>query len=166
MPRCVADALRGTGAVSSPLFQPPESYADAVVTAITCLDSSLFDGLDAMEIRRCITRSNVITCAEGDRLIKDGGTARNLYVLLDGALEVRSGGRSIAVVLPGEIVGERACLLGCLRSCDVDVLSDGTKVLNLGEGSLRRLIVDEPALAAKVLHNLSRGLCRRQPSAT
>jgi CRP-like cAMP-binding protein len=54
-----------------------------------------------------------------------------------------------------------AFLLEQPRSRDVFAATDGTRVLSLSDGHLRRLIDREPRAAALLLMNLSRMLCFR-----
>ena len=63
------------------------------------------------------------------------------------------------VCCSGDIVGEMAFLLESPRTADVYVATDGTRVLSLSESNLKKLAVDEPQLAAKLLLNLSKLLC-------
>ena len=52
-----------------------------------------------------------------------------------------------------------AFLLESPRSADVFVAPGGARVLSLSERNLKKLSVDDPPLAAKVLLNLSKLLC-------
>jgi hypothetical protein len=47
------------------------------------------------------------------------------------------------------------------RTFDVDALADGTRILSLSERTLRNLTEDAPVVAAKLLTNVSKVLCRR-----
>ncbi|MCH7596171.1 MAG: hypothetical protein IID35_06385 [Planctomycetes bacterium] len=47
------------------------------------------------------------------------------------------------------------------RSVDVYAATDDVSVLSLSDGAIRRMINEDPAVAAKVLLNLSRMLCVR-----
>lgn len=161
LPRCVADALAGTGTVSCAAYDGRDEYVARVVAELAALPGSVFEGLDAEQVARCIDRSCVIACAEGDRLLKRGGSARNAFVVLSGALEVTDGDHVVGVALPGEMVGEMALLLRRPRSFDVDVLSDDTRVLSLSERTLRDLRTTDPTSAATLFANISRLLCER-----
>ena len=63
-----------------------------------------FAGLDPAETRECVSRSNIIECAPGDRVLKDGGSSQNLFLVLDGTLEVRYRGRLVYVLGPGDVL--------------------------------------------------------------
>jgi CRP-like cAMP-binding protein len=91
--------------------------------------------------------------------LKRGGTARNIFVVLGGTLEVRDVGRIVNVLTAGDVFGEMAFLLERPRSFDVDAATDDARVLSLSEGQLRKMIGEDPALAAKLLLNVSKLLC-------
>ena len=109
--------------------------------------------------QRCLVKSNAITCRAGDHLIKKDNVAQNMFVILEGNLEVQIDGRVVHTCTSGDIVGEIAFLLENPRSADVFVATDGTRVLSLSESNLKKLSVEEPTLAAKLLLNLSKLLC-------
>ena len=67
---------------------------------------SALDGLSEEEAERCLGRSNIIECSAGDRVLKKGGVARNMFIVLDGTLEVRDGGTLVRVMRPGDVFGE------------------------------------------------------------
>jgi hypothetical protein len=161
IPRCVEDVLADSGTVYSPLTGDPADYRSAVQTSLAALGAPVFAGLTTEELERCIARSNIISCADGDRVLKKGGVARNVFVVLSGALEVSDNEHPVAVLLPGDVFGETAYLLEGTRTFDVYVLSDDTRILSLSERSLRKLTTDDPVLAAKLLANISKILCHR-----
>ena len=157
----------GSGTVHSPLASDPAEYRREVHATSAHAGAAVFEGFTDDELDRCTARSNIIRCAAGDRVLKKGGAARSVFVVLSGALEVSDEGRPIAVLLPGDVVGETAFLLERRRTRDVDVLSDQTRILCLNEPCLRALTVNDPVVAAKLLGNLSKNLvpasCRPAP---
>jgi hypothetical protein len=161
LPLCVRGVIDGKGAVTSPMLSDAAAYERDVIAALRNLPGSVFDGLADDEIAICIARSNVINCAEGDRVLKKGGAARNVFVVLAGALEVSNNGHVVGAVLPGEMFGETAFLLHGTRTFDVDALSDDTRILSLSERTLRILTEEHPIVAAKLLANISKVLCLR-----
>jgi hypothetical protein len=160
-PPSVAAALEGSGAITSPALIGADRYLDILRSTLGRLDRSLFDGLTDAEVDLVCTRSHILACAEDDRVLKKGGAARNVFVVLSGALEVSDGGRPVGVLLPGDVFGETAYLLRQSRTFDVDVLNDDTQILSLSERMLRDLAETAPDVAAKLFTNLSVALCRR-----
>lgn len=164
LPRCVERALAGSGSVTSSLLRQPQDYVHDVRSALDELHAqgiSAFDGFDDDEAERCIARSNIIECGAGDRVLKKGGTARNIFVVLSGTLEVRDDDRVLGVLSAGDAFGEMAFLLERPRTFDVDAATDGVRVLSLSEGALRKMIAEDPTVAAKLLLNISKMLCVR-----
>ena len=114
-----------------------------------------------MEAERCLGHSHVIECAAGDRVLKKGGVARNMFVVLDGTLEARDGEEVLRVMSRGDVFGEIAFLLEKPRTADVYAATDGVRVLSLSEGTIRKLIESDPNIAARLLLNISKILCLR-----
>ena len=162
LPACVASVLTRGPSVRSEVLSAPQDYWSEIRRTLDELDSqrvSTFDGFTDDETQRCIARSTIIECAAGDRVLKRGGTARNIFVVLDGTLEVRDGDVIVNVLTPGDAFGELAFLLERPRSFDVDAATDNTRILSLSEGALRTMIAEDATIAAKLLLNLSRMLC-------
>jgi len=164
LPACVEQVLADVGTVRSHALSEPGTYWDEINQTLDALHSqqiSAFDGFTDDEAQRCIARSNVIECEAGDRVLKRGGTARNIFVVLEGTLEVRDGDRIVGVLSAGDAFGEMAFLLERPRAFDVDAATDHTRILSLSEGALRKMIAEDSTVAAKLLFNVSKMLCVR-----
>lgn len=151
-------------AVVSRVHTTPADYWDEVQEALGELEAnriSALDGFDEAEAARCLDKSTIIECQAGDRVLKKGGVARNLFVVLDGTLEVRNGDTVEAVLSPGDVFGEMAFLLERPRSRDVFAATDDVRILSLSEAQLRKMIEQDPAIAAQLLLNISKMLCLR-----
>jgi len=163
LPSCVATVLARSGSVRTQMLTEPDAYLSEVRRALDEVEVrqiSMFDGLSSDEVQRCLARSTIIKCAAGDRVLKRGGTARNMFVVLDGTLEVRDDDGTIVNVLSrGDAFGEMAFLLERPRSFHVDAVTDDTRILSLSEGALRTMIGDDAPMAAKLLLNLAKVLC-------
>jgi hypothetical protein len=162
LPACVEAVLARGPSVRSEALSAPEDYWTEIRHTLDELDAqqvSTFDGFTDEETQRCIARSTIIECAAGDRVLKRGGTARNIFVVLDGTLEVRDGDTIVNVLRAGDVFGEFAFLLERPRSFDVDAATDDTRILSLSEGALRRMISEDATISAKLLLNLSKMLC-------
>jgi predicted GNAT family N-acyltransferase len=165
LPDCVAQILTGGGgAVMSPLMTGQDDYTLHLRSAmheIEAQDISAFHAFSDDEVERCLARSNVIECAAGDRVLKEGGVARNIFVVLDGTLEARHGDQVVGVIRSGEVFGEMAFLLERPRTLDVYAASDSVRVLSLSESTIRKMVGEDPGVAAKLLFNISKMLCVR-----
>jgi hypothetical protein len=162
LPSCVEAVLARSGSARSEVVAAPEEYWSEIRTALDELDVqrlSVFDGFTDDEVKRCIARSTILECGAGDRVLKRGGSARNVFVVLEGTLEVRDGDTVVNVLTAGDVFGEMAFLLEQPRSFDVDAATSDTRVLSLSDGALRKMIADDAPLAAKVLLNVAKLLC-------
>jgi len=162
--RRLVEGLPETGPVLSEHVVDPRYFLDNVFSALTAVDERrplIFDGMCDEDVMRCVKQSHLIKCCKGDVVVKEGNAAQTLFVLLDGEIEIRKHGKPIAVGRPGAVFGEVAFLLGTPRIADVIAANDGTQVLSLSDGAIRRLIQDDAELAAKLLLNLCRCLCAR-----
>jgi CRP-like cAMP-binding protein len=164
LPACVARVLAEGGSVRSQTLSATGDYWNDIHRTLDELHEqriSAFDDFTDDEAERCLSRSNIIECKAGDRVLKRGGVARNIFVVLEGTLEVRDDDRIVGVLSAGDAFGEMAFLLERPRAFDVDAATDGTRVLSLSEGALRKMIAQDPTVAAKLLLNVSRMLCVR-----
>lgn len=164
IPACVERIIAAGSAVISRRLVAAADYWSEVHGALSELAANriaALDGFTEKEAVRCLEKSTIIECAAGDRVLKQGGVARNLFVVLDGTVEVRDGETPLAVFGPGDVFGEMAFLLERPRSKDVYAATDGVRVLSLSEHTLRQMIKSDPAIAAHLLLNISKMLCLR-----
>ena len=122
---------------------------------------SLFSGMTDDEIDACLSRSVRIDCKKGDRLIKQGNPAKNIYAVIQGNVEVKAGDEVVAVRSPGDVIGEIAFFLELPRTMDVVAANNDVEVVSFSAGALRTLIKTQPEAATKLLFNMSRLLCMK-----
>lgn len=164
IPACVERIISSGSSVMSRRLVNSADYWGEVHGALSEIEGtrpSALDGMSEEESVRCLDKSNIIECRAGDRLLKKGGVARNLFVVLNGTVEVRDDDTVLAVFGPGDVFGEMAFLLERPRSQDVYAATDGVRLLSLSEATLRELIQSDPAIAAHLMLNLSKMLCLR-----
>jgi hypothetical protein len=130
LPGCVADAMTGPATVVFSHLTEPAEYVDIISCALATSTSPLA-GLEPADLGELVARSNIITCAAGDRIARVGGTATTVYVVIDGATGCG--------VTAGGIIGRSAALDLRATDRDVFVAADGTRVVALSEGTLARL---------------------------
>jgi CRP-like cAMP-binding protein len=65
-------------------------------------------------------------CPAGTFIIREGESGHELYVLISGKIRVFKGGRTLAVLPPGEIVGEMGSLMNQERCANVVALEEST----------------------------------------
>ncbi|HUQ64370.1 MAG TPA: cyclic nucleotide-binding domain-containing protein, partial [Acidimicrobiales bacterium] len=84
----------------------------ALVTEVeTALEREL-----SSQIMRPDAKPQVRKLAEGDLLVEQGGIGNDLFLVLDGVLDVEVDGAVVAQVGPGALLGERAILEGGART--------------------------------------------------
>lgn len=142
-----------------------KSYLDQIYADKNLLlndKPKIFDALTEAEVERLIEKSVIINCNKGDHIIETHNAARTIFVVLSGHVEVRlPSGNLLAVVSPGEVIGEIAFFLHKPRTASIIAAEDDVRILSLDEPSLSRLLKYEPALASKILLNICKSLCNR-----
>ena len=160
VPAIVSEALTGTGTVTSPIYLGPDRYLAEASRSLAATAAPLIDGLTDDEVARCLDRSHIVAFRSGDVVVKEGGSARNVFVVLDGELSVTRDGDVVGALQPGDVLGEMAYLLEGRRGADVTATTDG-RILSLSERTLRSQLEDRPVLAAKLHRNIARQLSAR-----
>lgn len=163
-PDDVDELIGGGGTVTSERLSESEQYWGQLSDAFSVIGRErvqMFDDLDKDHVISILEKSNVIECRAGDHLLKKGNVAQNMYLILDGAVEVRDREHLITVLGPGDLMGEIAFLLQTPRSADVYALTDDTRLLSLSESNVRKAIDKDPKVAATMLLNVSKMLCEK-----
>ena len=97
------------------------------------------------DLRR-IARATHRTSTSGPwPLIQEQTPSNACYILLSGEAGVYMGGERIAVVGPGEVIGESALRRGKLRNATVTTTGEA-EVLHIARDDLNRLLDEVPAL--------------------
>jgi CRP/FNR family cyclic AMP-dependent transcriptional regulator len=110
-------------------------------------------------IARQLTRLKV---KAGRVLVREGGLGNEFMIMVNGMAEVTQGGRSIATIGRGDLVGEMALLqpVGARRNATVTAVTDA-EIYAGSPSEFRRILEASPSVAAKV-HQLIES---RQPVA-
>jgi di/tricarboxylate transporter/CRP-like cAMP-binding protein len=131
---------------------------DAVVTTLRTV--SLFADLPREVLARLVSEFEELDFAPGQTVFSQGDPGDALYVIVDGAVEIRGarGGAAerVAVLGPGDCLGEMALVTGDPRSATVVALSP-TRLLRLDKERFQALSERHPVF----LRELARVLCRR-----
>ena len=110
-----------------------------------------------MAIEKCIHEFNV-----GDVIFEEGSTGRDLYVVLDGQVEIAkvSGANKTVIVTlgKGEFFGEMAVIDGSSRSATAIAAVPDTKVMRINHARFVYLVSQQPAFALMVMDALSKRL--------
>lgn len=118
----------------------------------------LLSGLSTRQARTFALLSNIEKLPSGSRVITEGDSARDIYVVVDGKLRAwveRSGEvRQLSTMGRGATMGE-AGYFGQKRTANVDAVTD-VRLLRFDSQDLERLRRRHPRIAATVFRNLNR----------
>jgi len=122
----------------------------------------LFAGLTAEQREVLLLHFDSRRVQPGERVIRAGDKANNVYFISSGEVEVVPRGRSERIKLgPGAVFGEMALLTGEPRSADVTAL-DYCKFLTLSRRDFQQLLRKFPAIRDQVVAQASeRGAMNR-----
>jgi CRP/FNR family transcriptional regulator, cyclic AMP receptor protein len=94
---------------------------------------------------------------EGARLTEEGRRGREFFVLVNGAVVVRRGGRKLADLGPGDWFGEIAILTYKPRTTTVTATTP-VRLLVISDRAFRRLVETTPRIAVTVLAGVAERL--------
>ena len=110
-----------------------------------------------MAIEKCINEFDV-----GDIIFEEGSTGRELFVVLDGQVEIaKIAGTSKTVIVTlgkGEFFGEMAVIDGSARSATAVAAAPKTRVMRINHARFVYLVSQQPAFALMVMDALSKRL--------
>jgi glutamate/tyrosine decarboxylase-like PLP-dependent enzyme len=114
----------------------------------------LFRGLRAEQVARAAAWASELHVAAGETVVERWDGARDFYVIVDGAAEVRIDGERLREIGEGDFFGEVAALdwgagFGYVRTATVVATAD-TRLLVLSPARLDMLMREAPALDAAV----------------
>jgi CRP-like cAMP-binding protein len=110
----------------------------------------LFASLDAKELDAVGQTATELDFPAGNVLMTEGARAHEMYVLVDGTVEVTQGGEHVADVAAGGFVGEMALLAHTTRNSTVTAKTDIT-VLHIDGREFATLLTRVPTIASKML---------------
>ncbi len=121
-------------------------------------DVPLLRDLTEEESKKFMTAASVLHCRKGDWILREGDSGIEMFVILSGAVEVRTrvGEQRISLRTfgKGEIFGEIAFLTKKVRSANVVALTE-LELLIITKPFLQKIMKNMPDIAAKILYNLS-----------
>ena len=110
-----------------------------------------------MAIEKCINEYGV-----GDVIFEEGTTGRELYVVLDGEVDITKmvgGAKTVIISLgKGEFFGEMAVIDGSARSATAIAASPNTRVMRINHARFVYLVSQQPAFALMIMDALSKRL--------
>ena len=110
-----------------------------------------------MTIEKCINLFGV-----DDVVFEEGSTGRELFVVLDGEVEIAKidGARKTSIIKlgKGEFFGEMAVIDGSARSATAIASAPNTRVMRINHARFVYLVSQQPAFALMVMDALSKRL--------
>ncbi|HEY3793728.1 MAG TPA: Crp/Fnr family transcriptional regulator [Bradyrhizobium sp.] len=110
-----------------------------------------------MAIEKCINEFDV-----GDIIFEEGSTGRELFVVLDGRIDIfKLDGATKTMIVTlgkGEFFGEMAVIDGSARSATAIAAAPKTRVMRINHARFVYLVSQQPAFALMVMDALSKRL--------
>ena len=138
------------------------SKHDGRVESIAELE--VFSACNQRQLERIAALSDETWLEAGTKLMEEGRTGRECFVLLEGEADVKIRGKRVARVSPGDIVGEMAILEQEPRSATVVARTD-LRALVLTPKAFNAMLDCSPAVARRVMRTLAHRLREVQTSA-
>ncbi len=138
---------------------------DPPITAAHLRDIGLFGALSEEVLEYLARALHPLRVSPGDAIFREGDTAREMYVVLDGEVEVLKNSRRgratrIAILGPGDCFGEMSLIDVQPRSAMVRALGP-TRLLRIATEDLDALYRHDLKAYALITLNIARNLSRR-----
>lgn len=133
---------------------------EAQVDTASLAEVPIFSELSRADVEEIGGRMREVTIPEGEALIEQGDLSYKFFVILDGTVEVSRDGLPVAVLGPGDFVGEHGILAHERRNADVVATSTVRAAVAIG-WDIRELMDQHPAVRSEIL----RASAAREPQA-
>ena len=117
----------------------------------------LFSRCSKRQLQEVSKLADEIDLKPGKELTRQGATAREFFVLLDGGADVRRNGRKIRTLGKGDFLGEIALVSKAPRTATV-TLTKPTRALVITAQSFDRLLRTSPEIQRDILEALAERL--------
>lgn len=117
----------------------------------------LFANLDKQELVEIGRHTDEVAAAAGEVIVAQDASAYSFYVIIEGTAEVARDGQELAVLGPGDFLGEMALLEDLPRSATVTALVP-TRLLEMHRRDFSSVLDSSPHLARKMLATMAHRL--------
>lgn len=118
---------------------------------------SLFSDVPGNELMPLAMRAQVIRLGPGDVVFREGDPGDSLFVVFHGQIALQAGGRALAVLGEGEVVGELAMLDEAPRNVTASAVGEAD-VLRVSTEDFRNAVQDTTEFANRVISVLAKRL--------
>ena len=105
---------------------------------------------------------NIQTFSAGETIFTEGTTGREMYVVLEGSVDIRVGNKTLDVTGPGGVFGEMALIDSSARSATA-IAKDDCTLVPVDEKQFLRMVERTPLFTLNVMQILA-GRLRRMDS--
>lgn len=119
--------------------------------------TSLWSGLSKQDLKSIAKLSKERSYEPGETIVRKGEGGVGFYLILEGSVEIRSDGKMLTKLGPGQFFGEMSVLDNQPRSADV-VVVEPTRCLTLSAWSFNAMISENPKIALRMLQEFVRRL--------
>ena len=144
-------------------MKPSGSDTNAIVEMLQ--KAPLWSGLTEKELKVIARSFKELKYESGDIIVRKGEGGVGFYLIADGTVEVRSDGRVLSKLGPGQFFGEMSLIDDMPRSADVTALQP-TKCWAITSWSFASVIKVHPELALGMLKEVVKRLRAAQSSPT
>lgn len=114
----------------------------------------LFAGCSKRELGEVASLADELAMPAGRKLTSEGASGHEFVVIVEGAAEVKRGGRLVARLGPGDFLGEISLVTGRKRTATVTT-TEPSRLLIVSAPAFRTLLRNLPSLHLKVLETLA-----------
>ncbi len=116
-----------------------------------------FSGLSKKLLKTIVNSGREVSFKEGSTIVRQGGMGVGFFLILDGQVEVKKGGKVLAELSPGQFFGEMSLIDDQPRSADV-VATAPTRCFGLTSWSFSGILKSNPEMAMPILQEVVKRL--------
>jgi CRP/FNR family cyclic AMP-dependent transcriptional regulator len=114
----------------------------------------LFDGCSDVELERIARMADEIAVPAGYVLVYEGDWGHEVFVVAEGEAEVTAGGRMLALLDVGAVIGELAVLNPAPRTATV-VAASPMRLFVFEDNAFESLLTEFPAIARRTMTDVA-----------
>jgi CRP-like cAMP-binding protein len=122
----------------------------------------LFAGLGNRELNELGALVDETQVAPGHVLCREGRTGEEFFVIVDGFVRVERGGRELAILGPGQFVGEMSLVDEGPRTATATATTDA-RLLVVGHREFHSLLDRYPTIETAILRTLAKRIRQLDP---